>query len=113
MSQDASMRQVKVMPDYHCWPLWHAGGGIGNIDPASLPLSPALRADLLTWADAFDATLDPADPASSGFASAEALGRFDHWGRSLAERVAKELSGTHRVLYFSVVGRVVEPVPSA
>ena len=104
------MKTIKVMPDYHCWPLWHAGEEIGNIDPASLPLSGDLQDALLTWADAFDAILVMDDPAASAFASEEVEAEFDHHGRDLARRVAEELSGSHHVLYFSVVQRKVEPI---
>lgn len=107
------MKTIKVMPDYHCWPLWNAGGEIGNIDPALLPISEDLRSALLEWADVFDAILVTENPAASEFASEEARAEFDRHGRELARQVAKELSGSHHVLYFSVVQRKVEAVSAA
>ena len=41
------MRRLKLMADYGCHPLWGTvDPEIGDLDPASLPLSAALVADL-------------------------------------------------------------------
>ncbi len=104
------MPSIKVMADYNCWPLWAADGEIGDIDPVSVPLSVGLRKALLDWADAFDAILNHDDPAASDFASPEARDAFDRRGRELAQRVADELVGTCRVLYYSVAQQTVETV---
>ena len=54
------MRRLKLMADYGCHPLWGTvDPEIGDLDPASLPLSAALVADLAAWAEGFEATLDP------------------------------------------------------
>jgi len=55
------------MPDYECWPLWRDGDEIGNVDPASLPITSDLHDRLVGWAKRFDETLDRDDPVSSGF----------------------------------------------
>lgn len=105
------MKRIKVMADYHCWPLWEAGDELGDIDPASLPISDELRAGLLEWAREFDAILNAEDPAASGFPSPAAKRQFDKDGRSLAGQLASELRETHEVLYYSVRNASVEPVP--
>ena len=107
------MKLIKVMPGYHCWPLWEAGDAIGDIDPATLPVSGGLQTDLIAWADEFDTNLNRDDPAASGFATPEARVQFDRRGAQLAERLATELLATHRILYFSVTSRSVRPVSAA
>ena len=96
------MKRIQVMADYHCWPLWEAGDGVGDVDPASLPISDGLRAGLLNWADDLDAILNDGDPAVSRFPSPAAERQFDEDGRALAARLANELRETHEVLYYSV-----------
>ena len=94
------MRRLKLMADYGCHPLWGTEADeIGEVDPASLPITRALVADLRRWAEAFDATLDPDDPLRSGFATAAARAAFRHEGARLAERLAAELGEGVRVDY--------------
>lgn len=86
------MRRLKLMADYGCHPLWGvAAEEIGDVDPADLPISRALAADLGRWARAYDATLDRDDPVRSGFASPEAAAAFRAEGARLAERLRIEL----------------------
>jgi hypothetical protein len=86
------MRRLKLMADYGCHPLWGTvDPEIGDLDPASLPLSAALVADLAAWAAGFEATLDPDDPAASGFATAEDAAAFRAEGERLAARLSAEL----------------------
>ncbi len=86
------MRRLKLMADWESHPLWGtAVEEIGEIDPASLPISAGLVADLARWAATFDATLDRDDPARSGFASAEARAAFHAEGERLAARLRAEL----------------------
>ena len=92
------MRRLKLMADYDCHPLWGTTADeIGDIDPASLPISAALVADLAAWAGAFDATLDRDAPARSGFASSEAADAFRTEGARLAERLECELGEAWRI----------------
>lgn len=90
------------MTDYFCHPLWDVGPtGPGDVDPASLPLTPQLVADLGAWAARYDATLNLAVPQDSpGFASEADERDFNETGRRLAGRVAEELSGRYAVRYF-------------
>jgi len=89
--------RIKIMADYGCWPLWHAGGGeVGNIDPQSLPLSDELKSDLNGWAAKLDGALDWDDPGNTkwpdGFFS-----EFNREGRELAERLRGELGPCYEV----------------
>jgi len=96
-------RPIKLMPDYGCFPLWwdsthpawaHWGRPLGDIDPASLGISAALAADLLAWAEAFDAALNWDDPAAAPLATPEELRAFDAQAPILAARLAAELGET-------------------
>ncbi len=96
--QDGAVRGIKVMPDYRCWPLWRDGAEPGTIDPAGLPIPPALVAALLAWADAFEAGFDWDDPAASP-AMPDPEG-FEAEGRRLAAWLAAELGPGWRVRYW-------------
>ena len=96
-------QQIKLMADYESWPLWWAGDADpGNIDPHTLPLSPATIARLEAWADAFDATLNRDDPASSDFPSDAAFQEFEAEGRDLWQQLRDELAPEYQVLYRSL-----------
>jgi hypothetical protein len=59
----STVRKIRVMADYQCWPLWEASPGrFGDIEPASLPISDSLRGDLLEWKRMFDSILNLDDP---------------------------------------------------
>ena len=88
------MRTIKLMADYRCWPLWEAGE---NIDPASLPLSGALQARLLAWAEAFEAGFDWDDPAASPPMAPDALAAFEEEEERLVEDLARELGPGWRI----------------
>lgn len=92
--------KIRVMADYGCWPLWWDGDGrTGNIAPSDLGLSDALCAELRAWSSAYDATLNPDDPVSSGFATCVEQHRFHEWGARLTDRVARELGRGATVRY--------------
>jgi len=93
--------QIKVMADYDCPPLWwdKAPRRVGPIMPEELGLPTELCADLLRWAEAYDATLVRDDPARSGFPSQEAEREFKDRGKVLALRVADALGGSATVRY--------------
>jgi hypothetical protein len=45
------MKEIKVMADYHCHPLWDdSPHTYGDIDPNALPISLKLKGDLYEWA---------------------------------------------------------------
>ena len=86
------MRIVRLMPDYHCFPLWEGSpGSVGNIDPRTLPISNDLASDLLEWSAVYNTTLNMDDPLSSGFPSEIEEARFKKMGYKLGERLQHEL----------------------
>ncbi|MBX9761266.1 MAG: hypothetical protein K2Y29_20985 [Beijerinckiaceae bacterium] len=102
----APERRIRLMADYFCHPLWHDGGvEVGDIDPASLPISEALTSDLDAWARAFDAILDMDDPANKGgFASPQACDDFAARGAELAMRLRDELGPHWEIAYWPPPG---------
>ena len=53
------MKIIKLMADYHSYPLWWSGNNrFGNIDPKDLPISEELVDGLLLWAAFYDQTLN-------------------------------------------------------
>lgn len=92
------VRVIKLMADYGCWPLWEASPGIfGDIDPATLPISDELKAQLRDWAEAYDRTLNQDDPRRSGFPSAADEAAFRRTGALLADRLRAELGPGYSV----------------
>jgi hypothetical protein len=93
------MRVIRLMPDYQCFPLWEASPGtVGNIDPASLPLSVPVQERLTAWAGKFDATLNMNDPASSGFATQQVADAFRREGEVLARLLQNELGADYVIV---------------
>lgn len=89
------------MAEYESFPLWqNNSAGPGNVDPASLPISPELAQELLDWADIYDRTLNRSDPLASGFPNPAAEDDFYALGESLARRIAVELGPQYSVEYF-------------
>lgn len=104
-------KKIKLMVDYGCDPLWwEEPDEVGDIDPATLPLSEDTIERLHRWAKAYDATLNWADPTDSpGFESADAEAAFESEGISLWKQLQKELAPTnYEVVYFSeLLGKVL------
>jgi hypothetical protein len=95
------MRAIKLMPDYECHPLWGViPSELGDIDPASLPISTILQQQLRAWADAYDQTLDWEDPRQSGFLTAKDVFAFEAEGERLAEQLRTELGSNYMVLTY-------------
>lgn len=82
-------RAIKLMADYECFPLWEVEA-VGNIDPATLPITERLHADLLQWARRFDDGLNWSDPART-VVSPEHQAAFEMEGRRLADQLRAEL----------------------
>ena len=98
MSETAVPRHLRLMADYECFPLWEDGEGlVGNVDPASLPISAELQIALQQWATRYDATLNREDPAQSGFASYEDEEAFLDEAKSLLQCLKTELGGAYSV----------------
>jgi len=83
---------IRLMADYHCHPLWDmTSDQYGDIDPAVLPLSAALRLRLAEWARIYDETLNMDSPQDSGFKSEALETEFKTEGHRLAKSLRKEL----------------------
>jgi hypothetical protein len=95
-------RLLKLMTDYDAFPLWELfEDGVRNVSPDELPLSGELRAALVSWAAAYDGTLDPDDPALSGFASPAEEDAFEAEGRRLCQELQAQLGPAYQVVYYS------------
>jgi hypothetical protein len=93
------MKILKLMTDYHCYPLWEASPSrVGNVDPNTLPISKSLCDQLFDWADVYDRTLNMEDPVTSGFSNNEAVDAFKVQGAKLADQLRKELGPEYYIL---------------
>ena len=94
------MRYLKLMADYHCFPLWENSSDlVGNVDPASIPISENLTSKLNEWAEIFDATLNLNDPVRSGFAAEKLKIEFHDKGHDLCLSLKSELGDNYSVIY--------------
>ena len=88
------------MADYGCYPLWHdCDHEVGNIDPASLPISTDLVALLNEWAEEYNLTLNRSDPSCSGFLNPQAEIKFKKNGEFLLKKLQTELGSKYKVTY--------------
>jgi hypothetical protein len=96
--------RIKLMWDYHCWPLWHFGDdGVGNIDPDSLPLSADTKTRLETWAAIPDAKLAEHISAPQDITwSDEEMKSFETEGLELWKILRLELGPDFLVIYHSM-----------
>jgi len=96
-------KKIKLMADYGCDPLWwEEADEVGDIDPATLPLSDNTISRLHKWALVYDTTLNWVDPYESpDFPSVEALVGFEEEGISLWKQLQQELAPKYEVVYFS------------
>ena len=103
----ASSKSFKLMADYGTFPLWAMDDGlIGDFSPQDLGVSEALTADLWAWANAFDLSLNPDDPANSRW-SAERYTQHVTDGIALARRIKRELPD-REVFVHDASGTLVE-----
>lgn len=92
------MITLKLMPDYHCYPLWGVDDdNWGNIDPHTLPISARLTDDLIQWASEYDNTLNMEDPLNSGFKNKEEELSFKNKGEKLRKRLESELGNNYSI----------------
>ncbi|SFV38726.1 hypothetical protein [Hyphomicrobium facile] len=89
-SDPSQSRSIKLMADFHTYPLWAMDEHLyGDFPPEKLGLSQELSADLNAWADAFTSSLNSDDPANSLW-SDEQHRAHQAEARPLALRIAKE-----------------------
>ena len=93
---------LRLMADYHCFPLWKPGSGEYYVGPDGLPLSDGLKATLQTWADVYDRTLNEDYPPDSRFSSPTEEEAFETEGRRLWQALKNELGEGYKVLYYSI-----------
>jgi hypothetical protein len=87
----ASSKRFKLMADYGTFPLWAMDDGlIGDFSPQDLGVSEELTADLWAWANDFELSLNPDDPANSLW-SDERHKQHVADGVALARRIKREL----------------------
>ena len=105
------VRILRLMSDYHCFPLWEYtddGDLYDNVNPDDLPLTNELKSALHAWADAYDRTLNQEYPPESGFASPEEEA-FEAEGRRLWRELQAQLGPEYKVVYYSIrENRVLE-----
>ena len=97
------MRNLKLMADYECFPLWETDeNGLKNINPNELSISEELKRDLLAWADKYDSTLDWDYPPDSGFKYKQEKLESEATGENLYERLKGELDEQFDVSLFQI-----------
>ncbi len=95
------MKELRLYPDYFCWPTWVPyTDGLDNINPNELPISKDLAVCVISWGEYFDGFLDMDDPASSERMTVEEEEKFISDGRELAKRLSIELEGRYKVVFW-------------
>lgn len=104
-------KQIKLMWDYGCLPLWLDDGQIfENVDPTTFPLSPSTLARLETWAAIPDTKLAEVEYPPDMKWSVDEKRDFEAEGRALWKSLQCELGPDYYVLYHSTMeGRVLSP----
>ena len=96
------MRNIKLMADYGCFPLWEATEkSLVNLNPEDLDLPKELSESLDQWASDYEATLNRGNPVISEFSSKEDGHKFEIQGRQLHQKLKKQLGLDFHVTYFS------------
>lgn len=102
-------KQIELMADYNCWPLWEYEDNdlVDNLHHKELSLSSEIKERLLNWQNIYDGIINWDDPASSDFASEAEKRAFEEEGISLWKVLQKELGNEYEIVYFSEVQRRV------
>ena len=86
----ATSKRIKVMADYGTYMLWALDeGNVGSVAPQDLGVSDELSADLWTWANDFDMSIDLDDPAASRWTDERRRAHVEQ-GIALARRIKRE-----------------------
>ncbi len=100
MTTATKTRNLKLMADYDCYPLWERSeAGANNVNPADLSISRGLQDALDAWALRYDDTLDRDDPRQSGFHDPVAEVAFKADGEALLKRLQAELGQSYRLIF--------------
>ncbi len=99
-------RRIKLMWDYHCWPLWESGGSQYALEPDSLPLSESTKDRLQKWAAIPDTKLaEHSDYPPDITWTADETQSFEAEGRELWRILQRELGVGFCVVYHSTTER--------
>ncbi|MBC6476809.1 MAG: hypothetical protein GDA56_02430 [Hormoscilla sp. GM7CHS1pb] len=97
-------KTIRLMTDYGCYPLWvEEPDEMGDIDPATLPISQEIIKRLDEWRKAYEEILNLSDPAASGFPSIQAREAFNREGVTLWLQLRNSLWPDYEVVYFSEI----------
>ena len=106
---------IKLMADCSQFPLWRGGGSfdnVGEIDPATLPISVELQTQLRAWHTRYYAQYNLKDFDQSRFFTDEEVAVFDRQGLVLWQQLRRELAPDYEVWYFSESARRVFKHPN-
>lgn len=92
---DPDAHCLRLAPEYGCSPLWNCDLG-EPVDPENLYIHADLVRRIFEWDEAFQATLNPDDPATSGFADLEAERAWAMEGRAISDAISSEWPGEYR-----------------
>lgn len=98
-------RRIKLMWDYHCWPLWEPGGALYALESDSLPLSQDTKDRLRRWAAIPDAKLAEVEYPPDMKWTADEKQAFEAEGRELWRTLQRELGAGFLVVYHSTTER--------
>jgi hypothetical protein len=103
-------RTIKLMWDYHCWPLWEPGSAHYALEPDALPLPAETNERLARWAAIPDAKHDLFGrvPVEKVWTKEE-IKALEAEGRELLRILRNELGRGFRVLYHSSTEHRVLP----
>ncbi|MGR2741122.1 hypothetical protein ACUY1T_21980 [Billgrantia sp. Q4P2] len=73
---------------------------MGHVEVDELPISQALKAQILAWDSEYQATFNDDYPPDSGFGSPEAESMHIAEGSRLAKSLQQELGGDYMVEYY-------------
>lgn len=95
-------KELKLMPDYDCYPLWvRDDAGLENIDPNSLNISTSLKESLEIWKKKYDSTFVRKNPIESGFKSMDDEKKYYEEGKKIYYELLKELGHAYKVYYLT------------
>ncbi len=94
-------KQITLMPDHGCSPLWmyDAHELVDNPDPDELPVTADLKVALERWSAAYEGTRDLEYPLNSGFATPAEEEAFEAEGRRLCAELQAQLGPECTVSY--------------
>lgn len=94
------MKTLRLSPEYLASPIFCPDvDHMGHIDEKELPISEALKADLLNWDVEYQDTFDASYPPDSGFQTPELAEAHQKKGAELARRLQAELGEGFLVEY--------------